>query len=113
MAYFSIDREAVHGARMILAEDPSLLHALAGEVSAAGAAARACLGPEWAGLAEAIDRFRVVHGHAIDAVAEAAAALGGDLDLVIAGSAETELAVSSALGSVTGRLGLSDAIGAA
>ncbi len=102
MAHFSIDRDGVRGARAILADDPAVLQRLAGDLSASTATARTAVGTDWVGLLGALDRFRVVHTQALAAIAEASAALGGDLDLAVAASADVELAVSAAFGSALG-----------
>lgn len=105
MAHFSIDRDGVRGARAVLADDPATLQGLAAEVASAAATARSALGAEWPGLLEALERFRTVHAFALDAIAGASAALGGDLDLLVTRSAHVEMAVAAALGSfeVAGR----------
>ncbi|MDN5795292.1 MAG: hypothetical protein L0H79_06005 [Intrasporangium sp.] len=104
MAHFSIEPDGVRSARAVLADDPRALRHLASALSTACAQARTTIGSEWAGLLEALERFGSVHAHGIDAVAEASAALGGDLDLLASRSAATELAIAAAIGSVHGAL---------
>ncbi|WP_347351744.1 hypothetical protein [Intrasporangium sp.] len=105
MAYFSIDEDGVRSARAVLADDPRALHELAAGLSSAVATARAAVGSDQVGLLEALERFGGVHAHALDAVAEASAALGGDLDLTVTRSAAIELAVAAAVGSGRDLLG--------
>lgn len=124
MAHYSIDRDGVVGARHALDGDPQTLRDCAGELSVAAAAATVAVGAgggrgggrgggtggpgvvEGDRLRAALQRFRVVQATALDAVADAWSALGGDLDQAVAGERDTELAVMAAFGATTGRVGL-------
>lgn len=103
MARYRIDDEAVCDARRSLDGDPATLRSCATALAAAGSMAAAAVGDadETLTLGQALQRFRLVHAQAVDAVADAAAALGGELDLAVAGEHEVQLAVASAFGAIT------------
>ena len=80
MTRYSIDTEGVSRERLALAHDPAELHECASLVAAATAGALSALGVEGEGIRVALERFRAVHAYALDAVADAASALGDRLD---------------------------------
>lgn len=103
MAHYRIDDEGVCDARRLLDGDPATLRSCATALAAAGSVAAAAVGDadETVTLGRALQRFRLVHAQAIDALADASAALGGELDLAVAGEREVQLAVASAFGAIT------------
>lgn len=80
MTRYSIDAEGVSRERLALSRDPDELRLCASAVASATAAAMPALGREGAVIRTALERFRAVHAHALDAVADAASALGDSLD---------------------------------
>jgi hypothetical protein len=112
MARYEMDRDGVSTVRAAVGGDPAVLREVADVVAAASAAARSVVGSEEAGLAAEIDRFRLVHARLLDAMADAVAALCGELRLAVQGDRETELAAASALGSIVGVLGHAAVVGA-
>ena len=80
MTRYSIDTAGVSRERLALAHDPAELHECASLVAAAAAGALSALGVEGEGIRVALERFRAVHAYALDAVADAASALGDRLD---------------------------------
>ena len=105
MARYEMDRDGVASVRAAVSDDPACLREVADGVAAASAMARSGVGSGQAGLTAEIDRFRLVHARLLDAMADAVAALCGELDLAVQSDREVELAAASALGSVTGALG--------
>ena len=119
MARYEMDRDGVSTVTAAVSGDPAVLREVADGVAAASALARSGVGSaeagvcsEEAGLAAEIDRFRLVHARLLDAMADAVAALCGELDLAVRGDRETELAAASALGSIAGALGHAAVVGA-
>lgn len=100
-----MDRDGLRGARALLADDPRTLRGCAVEVSAALAGARTALPPQAVALASALDRLRLVAAHGLDAVAEASAALGDNLETVAAANLQTETSLARAIGSLIGSTG--------
>lgn len=96
MARHVIDREAVASAATSLAADPHVLPALAAELSGAVVAAARSVSGDDPALREELDRFRLLHCHGLDVVAEATAALSGDLFTVAHESQALERAISQA-----------------
>jgi hypothetical protein len=94
---FEIDPGATSRARRLLADDAERLRACASQVSAALAGAAPALGSA-ARLASAVGRFRLVEARALDAVAEAADALGGRIGTASDDAVALERSASSALG---------------
>ncbi len=105
MARYEMDREEVSTVGGAISRDAATLRAVADAVAAASAAARSGVGAGQPGLTAEIDRFRLVHAQLVDAMADAVTALRGGLDLAVRSERDTELAASSALGSVTAALG--------
>lgn len=91
MARSRIDHEGVSAARHALTGDPATLHASADAVAASAAYAMTGVSPDADGLVSAMARHRQVHAAALDAVAAAAAALGGALDVTVSAGRELEL----------------------
>ncbi|WP_374968636.1 hypothetical protein [Terrabacter sp. BE26] len=100
MTRFSIDTSGVSRERLALAEDPRELRECASQVAAATAAAMAAVGGEADGVGTALERFRLVHTHALDAVADAASALGDRLDRSTLEARSVELFVSAGFAQV-------------
>jgi hypothetical protein len=96
MARHLIDSDAVAAAAGSLAADPQTLHALASELSRAVVDAERSVAGDCPALRAALDRFRLLHAHALDVVAEATAALSGDLYTVAHESQSLERAISQA-----------------
>lgn len=96
MARHVIDSDAVARAATSLAADPHTLHTLAAELSRAVVDAERSVAGDCPPLRAALDRFRLLHAHALDVVAEAAAALSGDLYTVAHESQSLERAISQA-----------------
>lgn len=113
MTRYSIDTHGVSGERLALAHDPAELSACASAVASAGGFASAAVGREGHGLGIALERFRSVHAHALDAVAEAASALGDRLDRTTLETRSVELFVTSGFASAaaSGPAALGDASG--
>ena len=105
MARYEMDREGVATVRAAVSGDPEALRGVADAVAAAASAARGGVGPRASVLAAELDRFRLVHARLVDAMADAVAAVCGELDLAVRSERDTELATASALGSLTGALG--------
>ena len=102
MARYEMDRGEVATVGGEINRDAETLRAVADAVAAASAAARCAVGTGQPGLAAEIDRFRLVHAHLVDAMADAVTALRGGLDLAVRSERDTELAAASALGSISG-----------
>ncbi|GAA2024764.1 hypothetical protein GCM10009740_12990 [Terrabacter terrae] len=100
MTRFSIDTAGVSRERLALSGDPRELRESASQVAAATAAAMAVVGGEGDGVRSALERFRVVHTHALDAVADAAGALGDRLDRSTLEARSAELFVSAGFAQV-------------
>jgi hypothetical protein len=105
MTRYSIDVGGVARERLALAHDPAELRACASSVAVAAAGAMAAAGSQPAGLSAALDRFRTVHARALDAIADAAAALGDRLDESTAEARSVELIVTSSLAEAAGVVG--------
>jgi hypothetical protein len=101
MTRYSFDTHGVSSARLALSHDPAELSTCASAVASAGASAAVALGDEADGLRTAIERFRVVHAHAFDALADAAAALGDRLDRSTLEMRSVELLVTAGFSAVT------------
>ena len=95
MTRFSIDTAGVSRERLALAGDPRELRECASQVAAATAAAMAAVGGDGDGVRNALEGFRLVHTHALDAVADAAGALGDRLDRSTLEARSVELFVSA------------------
>jgi hypothetical protein len=102
MGRFEMDREGVSAVGAALRHDPDVLRGVADRVAAAGAPPPGGVGAEAIGLGAELDRFRLVHAGLVDAVADAFAALGGDLGVAVGSDRATELAAVSALGALAG-----------
>lgn len=90
MARYRIDDVSVSRVRRSLAVDPATFHACADRLSVTLLSARSAVEADGDALARALERFRLVHVGSFHAIADAAAALGGDLDLVISSEQYTE-----------------------
>ncbi|GAA2487333.1 hypothetical protein [Terrabacter carboxydivorans] len=101
MTRYSFDTHGVSRARLALSHDPAELSACASAVASAGMAATVALGDDAEGLRAAIERFRVVHAHAFDALADAASALGDRLDRSTLEMRSVELFVTAGFSAVT------------
>ena len=108
MTRYSIDAEGVSRERLALAHDPPELRACASAVATAAAEAMAAMGSHGTSLRGAVDRFRTVYAHALDAVADASAALGDRLDRSTAEARSVELFVTASLAEVAAGGGLGD-----
>jgi hypothetical protein len=97
MASYSIDDGGVSSARACLARDPALLHDAAAALSGGLVTASAGVGPGMPELHSALERFRLVGPNALDAVADASAALGGRVDLAARSARDVDLAVAAGL----------------
>lgn len=95
MTRYSFDGSGVSRERLALAHDPAELRECASLVASATAVAMAATGSEGHALGAALSRFRVVHAHALDAVADAASALGDRLDRSTAEARCVELFITS------------------
>lgn len=105
MTRYALDTEGVSRERLALAHDPAELHECASLVAAATAGALSALGVEGEGIRVALERFRAVHAYALDAVADAASALGNRLDRSTLEARAVELFVTAGFGQVSaGRL---------
>jgi hypothetical protein len=111
MARYDMDRDGVASVRAAVAGDPALLRDSADAVASGSTIARSGVGSTQTGigwtpteLATELDRFGIVHAVLLDAMADALAALCGELDLAVRGDRATELAAVSALGSLAGTL---------
>jgi hypothetical protein len=79
MVELRIDEEGVREVASTLVLDPQTIHAHATELSRVVLDAAAGVGGDCPALRAALDRFRLLGAHGLEVVAEAAAALGGDL----------------------------------
>lgn len=100
MTRYSIDTEGVSRERLALAHDPDELRQCASTVASATAAAMAAVGREGAVIRTALERFRLMHAHALDAVADATGALGDRLDRSTSETRSVELLVTAGLAQV-------------
>jgi hypothetical protein len=100
MTRYSIDTEGVSRERLALAHDPDELRQCASAVASATAAAMAAVGREGALIRTALERFRVVHAYALDAVADAAGALGDRIDRSTLEARSVELFVTAGFAQV-------------
>src|SRR5829696_8714766 len=94
MTRYAIDADGVSHERLALAHDPAELRECASLVAAATAGAMAAAGHEGDGIRVALQRFRAVHAYALDAIADAASALGGRLDQSMLEARAVELHVT-------------------
>lgn len=101
MTRYAIDAHGVSRERLALAHDPAELRECASLVGASTSGGLASLGDEGDVLRVALERFRVVHTHALDAVADAADALGGRLDRSTLEARAAELFVTAQFAGVT------------
>ncbi len=101
MTRYSIDGHGVSRERLALARDPAELRACASLVAMGSAGAITATGGEGDALRVALERFRVVHSHALDAVAEAASALGDRLDRSTVEARSVELFLTAGFAQVT------------
>jgi hypothetical protein len=97
MTRYVLDTDGVTRERLALADDPAQLRECSSVVAATSAAAMSAVGPEGGYVRTALERFRTVHCHALDAVAEAATALGDRLDRSTVEARSVELFVTTAL----------------
>ena len=104
MTRYVLDTDGVTRARLALADDPPELRECASVVAAATATAMSAAGSEGSQVRTALERFRTVHCHALDAVADAAGALGDRLDQSTAEARSVELFVTTALEGVATHL---------
>ncbi|HEU5143547.1 MAG TPA: hypothetical protein VFT81_00055 [Dermatophilaceae bacterium] len=104
MAEFRIDDERLRGVASTLVLDPQTLHAQAMELSRVVIEAEAGVGGDCPSLRAALDRFRLLGAHGLDVVAEAAAALAGDL-FTVAQEAQALERVASQAFVTAGRFG--------
>lgn len=100
MTRYSFDGTGVSRERVALAHDPVELRACASLVATASADAMAAAGSEGEGVRTALERFRTVQAHALDAVADAASALGDRLDRSTAEARSVELFITSGFAAV-------------
>ena len=100
MTRYAIDTHGVSRERLALEREPAELRECASVVAAATADAMAAVGCEGDGLRVALERFRVVHAHALDAVADAAGALGDRIDESAAEARAVELFVTAGFASM-------------
>jgi hypothetical protein len=100
MTRYSIDTHGVSCERLALSNDPSELSACASAVASAGAFASSAVWREGDGLGIAHERFSSEHVHALDALADAASALGDRLDRSTLEARSVELFVTSCLAAV-------------
>src|SRR5688572_14117812 len=100
MTRYFLDTDGVTRARLALADDPAQLRECASVVAATTAAAMSAVGPEGTCVCTALRRFRTVHCHSLDAVADAASALGDRLDRSTVEARSVELFVTTALAGV-------------
>lgn len=101
MTRFSIDTDGVSRERLAVAQDPGELRESAATVALATATAIAAVGTEGGGIGTALARFRAVHAYALDALADAADALGDRLDRSTLQAREVELFVTAGLARVS------------
>lgn len=80
MTRYSIDTDGVSRERLASAQEADQLRQGASAVATATATAMAAVGSEGTAIGTALARFRAVHAYALDAVADAADALGDRLD---------------------------------
>jgi hypothetical protein len=100
MTRYAFDTDGVSRARLALTDDPAQLRACASLVAAATAGAMSAVGSEGGCVRVAVERFRTVHAHALDAVADAASALGDRLDRSTLETRAVELFVTTSLADV-------------
>lgn len=100
MTRYAFDTDGVSRERVALAHDPSELRECASVVARCTADALAGVGVDADALRTAVERFRLVHAHALDAVADAAAALGDRLDRSTAEARSVELFVTAGFAGV-------------
>jgi len=100
MTRYSIDTDGVSRERRALADDPAELRGCASALAVAAASAMSAAGSDACEVRAALDRFRTVHVHAFDALADAADALGDRLGRSAAEGRAVELTVSAALSDV-------------
>ena len=93
---FEIDPAGTSQARRLLADEPDHLRRCAARVSTALACTAPTLGTATR-LDAAVARFRLLEARALDAVADAVAALGGRIDTAAATAAVVERSAASAL----------------
>ncbi|OFE16041.1 hypothetical protein BA895_20725 [Humibacillus sp. DSM 29435] len=102
MARYRIDDVGVSQVRRSLATDPAMFRTCATSLSVTVSSAQGAVDADSDGLLRALERFRVVHVGSLHAVADAAAALVGDLDLVVDSDRETQLGVAMAFSAMIG-----------
>ncbi len=100
MTRYAIDFDGVSRERLALAHDPAELRECASHVATATAGAMASTGDAGDVLRVELDRFRVVHAHALDAVADAAGALAHRLDRSTVEARSVELFVTAGFAGV-------------
>ncbi len=102
MTRYSIDTDGVSRERLALAHDPAELRECASLVAAATAGAMSATGRRGRRAFESHStRFRAVHAHALDAVADAASALGDRLDRSTLEARSVELFVTAGFAQVS------------
>lgn len=102
MARYRFDDVGVSQVRRALAADPATFRGCATQLSVTVMSAKGAVDFDGDVLVRALERFRVVHVGSLHAIADAAAALGGDLDLVVGSERETEAGVASAFSALLG-----------
>lgn len=96
MAHYRIDDVGVSQVRHALAADPAIFRDCATRLSTTVWSVNAAVEPDGAVLVTALERYRLVHVGSLTAIADAVAALGGDLDLVVDSASHTEASVALA-----------------
>ncbi|MDN5765226.1 MAG: hypothetical protein L0H96_08530 [Humibacillus sp.] len=102
MARYRIDDVGVSQVRRSLVVDPATFRGCATSLSVTVSSAKAAVDADGDVLLRALERFRLVHVGSLHAVADAAAALGGDLDLVVDSERETQVGVAIAFSAMIG-----------
>ena len=101
MTRYAIDSDGVSRERLALAHDPAELRECASQVAMATAGAMASTGDAGDVLRAELARFRVVHAHALDAIADAAGALADRLGRSTLEARSVELLVTAGFAGVT------------
>lgn len=102
MARYRIDDVGVSQVRRSLAADPATFRGCATSLSVTVSSAKGAVDADSDVLRRALERFRLVHVGSLQAVADAAAALGGDLDLVVDSERETQVGAAIAFSAMIG-----------
>ncbi len=102
MARNRIDDVGVSQVRRSLAADPATFRGCATSLSVTVSSAKGAVDTDDDVLLRALERFRLVHVGSLHAVADAATALAGDLDLVVDSERETQFGVAMAFSAMIG-----------